>query len=26
VSAEHRHGWLHGYRGVLGFVFLLLRR
>jgi hypothetical protein len=26
VSAEHRHAWLHGYRGVLGFVFLLLRR
>lgn len=26
VSAEHRHGWLHGHRGVLGFVFLLLRR
>jgi SAM-dependent methyltransferase len=26
VSAEHRHGWLHGHRGVLGFVLLLLRR
>ena len=21
---EHRHGWLHGYRGVLGFAYLTL--
>ncbi|HET9139752.1 class I SAM-dependent methyltransferase [Actinophytocola sp.] len=26
VSAEHRAGWLGGYRGVLGFVTLVLRR
>ncbi|GAA0702435.1 class I SAM-dependent methyltransferase [Kitasatospora atroaurantiaca] len=26
VAAEHRHGWLSGYRGTLGFVTLLLRR
>lgn len=26
VSAEHRHSYVHGYRGILGFVFLLLRR
>jgi hypothetical protein len=25
TSAAHRRGWLHGYRGVLGFVVLLLR-
>ncbi|MEV0393287.1 SAM-dependent methyltransferase [Polymorphospora rubra] len=25
VSAAHRRSWLEGYRGVLGFVFLLLR-
>jgi hypothetical protein len=26
TSAAHRAGWLGGYRGVLGFVVLLLRR
>ncbi|MFI5936403.1 SAM-dependent methyltransferase [Actinoplanes sp. NPDC051494] len=26
TAAEHRTAWLHGYRGVLGFVTLLLRR
>lgn len=26
VAAEHRAGWLHGYRGTLGFVTLVLRR
>ncbi|MFC5034729.1 MULTISPECIES: hypothetical protein [Streptomyces] len=26
AAAEHRHTWLHGYRGTLGFVTLLLRR
>ncbi|WP_285635005.1 methyltransferase domain-containing protein [Lentzea sp. NBRC 102530] len=26
MSADHRTGWLGGYRGVLGFVVLLLRR
>ncbi|GAA2151625.1 class I SAM-dependent methyltransferase [Kitasatospora kazusensis] len=26
VAAEHRAGWLGGYRGTLGFVTLLLRR
>jgi SAM-dependent methyltransferase len=26
AASEHRTGWLHGYRGVLGFVTLLLRR
>jgi hypothetical protein len=26
TSAAHRSGWLNGYRGVLGFVVLLLRR
>lgn len=26
ASAAHRDGWLNGYRGVLGFVTLLLRR
>lgn len=24
VAAEHREGWLRGYRGTLGFVTLLL--
>ncbi|GGO53064.1 SAM-dependent methyltransferase [Streptomyces daqingensis] len=26
AAAAHRDGWLRGYRGVLGFVTLLLRR
>ncbi|MDH6579442.1 class I SAM-dependent methyltransferase [Kitasatospora sp. MAP5-34] len=26
IAAEHRAGWLGGYRGTLGFVTLLLRR
>jgi SAM-dependent methyltransferase len=26
TATAHRHGWLHGYRGTLGFVCLLLRR
>ncbi|MCZ4125550.1 SAM-dependent methyltransferase [Streptomyces sp. H39-S7] len=26
AAAEHRETWLHGYRGTLGFVTLLLRR
>ncbi|MFD5827877.1 SAM-dependent methyltransferase [Lentzea sp. NPDC060358] len=26
MSADHRAGWLGGYRGFLGFVVLLLRR
>lgn len=26
AAQEHRDGWLRGYRGVLGFVTLLLRR
>jgi SAM-dependent methyltransferase len=26
VAAAHRDGWLNGYRGMLGFVTLLLRR
>ncbi|MFD3698343.1 SAM-dependent methyltransferase [Streptomyces sp. NPDC058646] len=26
TAAEHRDAWLHGYRGTLGFVTLLLRR
>ncbi|MFD5516308.1 SAM-dependent methyltransferase [Streptomyces sp. NPDC127066] len=26
AAAEHRDAWLHGYRGTLGFVTLLLRR
>ncbi|MPY59946.1 SAM-dependent methyltransferase [Streptomyces spongiae] len=26
VAAEHRAGWLHGYRRTLGFATLLLRR
>lgn len=26
AAREHRGGWLRGYRGVLGFVCLLLRR
>ncbi|MDA3627376.1 class I SAM-dependent methyltransferase [Saccharopolyspora sp. WRP15-2] len=26
AAREHRDGWLRGYRGVLGFVCLLLRR
>ncbi|KAA5837006.1 class I SAM-dependent methyltransferase [Saccharopolyspora hirsuta] len=26
AAREHRTGWLRGYRGVLGFAFLLLRR
>lgn len=26
TADEHRRGWLHGYRGTLGFVTLLLRR
>ncbi|WP_233576284.1 SAM-dependent methyltransferase [Saccharopolyspora rhizosphaerae] len=26
VARAHRDGWLRGYRGVLGFVILLLRR
>lgn len=26
AAREHREGWLRGYRGVLGFVCLLLRR
>ncbi|WP_203703661.1 SAM-dependent methyltransferase [Asanoa iriomotensis] len=26
VAREHRDGWLRGYRGVLGFVTLVLRR
>ncbi|MFC4493157.1 SAM-dependent methyltransferase [Streptomyces ovatisporus] len=26
TAAAHREGWLRGYRGVLGFVTLLLRR
>lgn len=26
LAAEHRAGWLGGYRGTLGFVTLLLRR
>jgi SAM-dependent methyltransferase len=26
ASTAHRTGWLHGYRGTLGFVCLLLRR
>ena len=26
LAAEHRTGWLHGYRGTLGFVTLVLRR
>ncbi len=26
ISRDHRQGWLGGYRGVLGFVCLLLRR
>jgi hypothetical protein len=26
TAAEHRATWLGGYRGVLGFVVLLLRR
>ncbi|WP_328701338.1 SAM-dependent methyltransferase [Amycolatopsis pittospori] len=26
ASNAHREGWLNGYRGVLGFVVLLLRR
>ncbi|MEU4120101.1 class I SAM-dependent methyltransferase [Kitasatospora sp. NPDC028055] len=26
AADEHRAGWLHGYRGTLGFVTLLLRR
>lgn len=26
AAAEHRAGWLHGYRGTLGFTTLLLRR
>ncbi|MFD7099637.1 SAM-dependent methyltransferase [Streptomyces xanthophaeus] len=26
TAAEHRNAWLHGYRGTLGFVTLLLRR
>jgi cyclopropane fatty-acyl-phospholipid synthase-like methyltransferase len=25
ASAGHRHSWLNGYRGILGFVVLLLR-
>jgi SAM-dependent methyltransferase len=25
TAAEHRTGWLHGYRGTLGFVTLVLR-
>lgn len=26
AARAHRHTWLHGYRGTLGFVTLLLRR
>lgn len=26
AAAEHRDAWLHGYRGTLGFVTLVLRR
>lgn len=26
AAGAHRHTWLHGYRGALGFVTLLLRR
>lgn len=26
LADEHRHGWLHGYRGTFGFVTMLLRR
>jgi hypothetical protein len=26
VAREHREGWLRGYRGVLGFATLVLRR
>lgn len=26
MSAAHRTSWLGGYRGILGFVVLLLRR
>lgn len=26
MSATHRSGWLNGYRGILGFVSLVLRR
>jgi SAM-dependent methyltransferase len=26
AAEKHRHTWLHGYRGTLGFVTLLLRR
>ena len=26
AAADHRDAWLHGYRGTLGFVTLLLRR
>jgi SAM-dependent methyltransferase len=26
LAREHRDGWLHGYRGVLGFATLVLRR
>lgn len=26
VAQKHRDGWLHGYRGTLGFATLLLRR
>ncbi|NYI04543.1 SAM-dependent methyltransferase [Allostreptomyces psammosilenae] len=26
AASEHRAAWLHGYRGTLGFVTLLLRR
>ncbi|KUJ70994.1 SAM-dependent methyltransferase [Streptomyces albus subsp. albus] len=26
AADEHRAGWLHGYRGVLGFATLVLRR
>jgi hypothetical protein len=26
AANAHRTGWLHGYRGTLGFVCLLLRR
>ncbi|MFC8130249.1 SAM-dependent methyltransferase [Streptomyces sp. NPDC057302] len=26
AAAAHRNAWLHGYRGTLGFVTLLLRR
>jgi SAM-dependent methyltransferase len=25
LADEHRHGWLHGYRGTFGFTTLLLR-